>query len=491
MGIHIPIDIHSQAEGILMRRLSGLLILVAMTASLAHAQSAPSATPSAEAPAPGATAVARRPPQGPQAQQPTYDVPPALKSQVTYACGASKNGNLTLAANSIYSESSAGWDLKTAPKIANGVCSSDKPYFFSIAVPEGNYRVQLVLGGTSDELITVRAEARRLMLEKVAVKANQGIVKAFDVNVRVADFKNPDGTPNKVHLKPREYGNLDWDNKLTVEFNGSNPSIRAITITPLVGVHTEPVVYLAGDSTMVDQDGTTWASWGQQLPRFFLPGVVIANNAESGETSASFLSEQRFAKVMSVIKPGDFFFMQFNHNDQKPGAVPLDRYKQILADFVTQVRAHGGVPVIVTAQNRKSFDDSGHITNSLGDYPQASRDVAAANHVPLIDLTAMSKVLFETMGPEGSKHAFMFYPANTFPGQVNVYADNTHFNSYGAYELARCVVNGIRDQKLAFSLLIDPAVPEFDPAKPDPFDTFSLPDTPIMRNEDVTKIPQT
>ena len=143
--------------------------------------------------------------------------------------------------------------------------------------------------------------------------------------------------------------------------------------------------------------------------------MVIANNAESGETSASFQGELRFAKVMSVIKPGDYFFMQFNHNDQKPGAVPLDRYKQILADFAAQVRAKGAIPVIVTAQHRRTFDASGHITNSLGEYPQAARDVAAANNTALIDLTAMSKVLFEAHGPEDTKHAFMYYPAKPSP----------------------------------------------------------------------------
>ena len=475
-----------------MRSLFGCLFALTLTVTLAQAQSAaPAAPAAATAPATAGAATAARRAPAPQAQQPTYSVPPALKGPVTYVCGTVTKGGIPLSESSVYSESAAGWDLKTAPKTANGVCSSDKPYFFSIAVPEGNYRVQVILGGTADSVVTVRAEARRLMLEKITAKANESVLKRFDVNVRVADFKNPDGTPNKVHLKPREYGNLNWDNKLTIEFNGTNPSFRAITIAPLNGVHTDTVVYLAGDSTMVDQDSTPWASWGQQLPRFFLPGVVIANNAESGETSASFLSEQRFAKVMSVIKPGDYFFMQFNHNDQKAGAVTLERYKEILTDFVTQIRSKGAIPVIVTAQHRRSFDDSGHITNSLGDYPQAARDVAAANHVPLIDLTAMSKVLFEAMGPEGSKNAFMYYPANTFPGQTNTYADNTHFNSYGAYELARCVVKGIREQKLAFSPLVDPDVPEFDPAKPDPFATFSLPNTPLMRDEDVTKIPQT
>jgi lysophospholipase L1-like esterase len=252
----------------------------------------------------------------------------------------------------------------------------------------------------------------------------------------------------------------------------------------------DTIVYLAGDSTVVDQDSEPWASWGQMLPRFFRPGVVIANHAESGETSASFQSEQRFAKIMSVIKPGDYLFMQFNHNDQKPGAVPLDKYKQILAGFVTQARAKGAIAVIVTAQHRRSFDATGHIANSLGDYPEAARQVAAENHVELIDLTAMSKTLFEAMGDEGSKHAFMHFPANTFPDQIAAYADNTHFNSYGAYELARCILLGIRANGMTFMPLIDPAVPEFDPAKPDPFATFSLPATPAQKQEDVTKIPQ-
>ena len=142
--------------------------------------------------------------------------------------------------------------------------------------------------------------------------------------------------------------------------------------------------------------------------------------------------------------------MQFNHNDQKPGAVPLDRYKQILADFAKQVRAKGATPVIVTAQHRRTFDASGHITNSLADYParRARRWPPIPTPIALIDLTAMSEVLFNAMGDEGSKHAFMYFPANTFPGQTRDYADNTHFNGYGAYELARCIVNGIRENKM-------------------------------------------
>ena len=464
-----------------MRSFTGPLLALALILPVARAQTAPSAAP----PVPPAAAPAS--PAAPQ--QPTFAVPPALKGTVTFACGQGKNGGRSLFADTLYSETSAGWDLKTAPKVDNGTCSSDKPFFFSIPVPEGNYRVKILFGGPAETVVTVRAEARRLMLEKVAVKANGTLERIFDVNVRVPEFLNPDGTANRVRLKQREFGNLDWDNKLTLEFNGANPSFHAFSITPIES-HDDVVVYLAGDSTMVDQDSEPWASWGQQLPRFFLPGVVIANNAESGETSASFQGEQRFAKIMSVIQTGDFFFMQFNHNDQKPGAVPLDKYKEILTSFVTQVQAKNAIPVIVTAQHRRSFDATGHITNSLGDYPAAARQVAADTHTYLIDLPAMSKVLFEAMGDEGSKHAFMYFPANTFPGQNNAYADNTHFNGYGAYELARCIVNGIRENKMYIAAHIDPTVPNLDPAKPDPFATFSLPQTPSQRKEDPTQIPQ-
>src|SRR5437764_15015336 len=107
------------------------------------------------------------------------------------------------------------------------------------------------------------------------------------------------------------------------------------------------------------------------------------------------------------------------------------------------------------------------------------REIAAAQHVTLIDLNAMSKTLFEAMGPDGSLKAFMHYPANAFPNQTEAISDNTHFNKYGAYELARCVVHGIRATDLRIAKLLDTNVPDFDPMHPDPEEAFNLPATPI------------
>jgi lysophospholipase L1-like esterase len=291
-----------------------------------------------------------------------------------------------------------------------------------------------------------------------------------------------------VKLKPREVGNLDWDTKLTLEFNGDNPSFRSITIEPIKGA----TIFLAGDSTVVDQDVEPWAAWGQMLPRFFRPGVVVANHAESGETIKSFAGEQRFAKVWSLIQPGDYLFMQFGHNDMKPNAVSLEDYKRLMVEAIEKTREKGATPVLVTSMNRRTFDVDGKITNSLAGYPDAVREVAAAQHAALIDLNAMSKTLFEALGPERSTKAFMHYPANSFPNQTEAISDDTHFNKYGAYELARCVVHGIREAKLPIRNLLSKDMGDFNPARPDPETSFDLPATPIpATTANVMREPQT
>jgi lysophospholipase L1-like esterase len=404
----------------------------------------------------------------------------------TFVCGNSRKGATPLTASSIYSATTPGFDLQTLPQIDSKSCSSDVPIFFSIALPEGSYRVTITLGGAQPSTTTVWSEARRIMLEKVAVKANGSATRKFDVNVRVPAVAGD--ASHTVRLKPREIGNLDWDAKLTLEFNGDHPSFRELRIEP---IH-ETTIYLAGDSTVVDQDVEPWAAWGQMLPRFFRPGVVVANHAESGETTRSFVTEQRLAKVMSLIQPGDYLFIQFAHNDQKPNAVSLEDYKKLLIDSIAQARAKGATPVLVTSMNRRTFDAEGKITNSLAAYPGAMREVAAQQQVALIDLNAMSKTLFEALGPEGTLRAFMHYSANSFPNQTEAISDDTHFNGYGAYELARCVVHGIRQAKLPLRKYLTSDVPDFNPAAPDPADTFSLPATPIPpQTANVTKIPQT
>jgi lysophospholipase L1-like esterase len=402
-----------------------------------------------------------------------------------FVCGKAQAGATLLSATSLYNAATPGFDLNTTPTVGARSCSSDKAFFFSVPLPEGSYRVKIVFGGDQASTTTVWAEARRLMLEKVSVKADGSVTSDFDTNIRVPEIAGD--AAKRVKLKLREVGNLDWDNKLTLEFNGDYPSFRSLSIEPIK----ETTIYLAGDSTVVDQDTEPWTAWGQILPRFFRPGVVIANHAESGETVRSFVEERRFAKVMSLIQPGDYLFMQFGHNDQKPNAVSLDDYKTLLVDYIEKIRAKGATSVLVTSMNRRTFDAGGKITNSLAGYPDAVREVASTQRVALIDLNEMSRTLFEAMGPEGSLKAFMHYPANAFPNQADPISDDTHFNSYGAYELARCVVRSIREAKLPLRKFLRKDTPDFNPAQVDPQTSFSLPATPIPPKAGNTmKVPQ-
>jgi hypothetical protein len=116
----------------------------------------------------------------------------------------------------------------------------------------------------------------------------------------------------------------------------------------------------------------------------------------------------------------------------------------------------------------RSFDSAGHIINTLGDYPAAVRQAAQETGTALIDLNEMSKTLYEAWGPVESVNAFVHYPANTFPGQDKKLEDNTHFNTYGAWQIAKCIVKEIRDKKLGIAKFLNKESIPFNPAKPDP-----------------------
>jgi lysophospholipase L1-like esterase len=341
--------------------------------------------------------------------------------------------------------------------------TSDKPFYFSVAVPEGNYNVTVTLGDRTEATnTTIKAESRRLMLDKVVTKPGEFAVRTFTVNVRTPQIAG-DG---QVRLKPREKGPppvLDWDDKLTLEFNGPRPCVCSLEIAKADDAMT---VYLAGDSTVTDQPEEPWNSWGQMLTRFVKPGLAIANHAESGESLKSFIGEKRLDKVMSVIKPGDYLLVQMGHNDQKdksPNAGAFTTYKENLKRFIAEARKHGANPVLVTPMHRLKFDAAAKIENTLGDYPEAVRQTAKEENVPLIDLNEMSKTFYEALGPEKIKKAFQ---------------DGTHHNNYGSYELARCIVEGIKSNKLGIARFLVDDVPAFDPGRPDPVESFEMPASP-------------
>ena len=257
------------------------------------------------------------------------------------------------------------------------------PFFFSVNVPDGNYLVTVTLGSSRHAgITTVRGESRRLFLENIPTRKGEFVTCQFTINKRNTRISDKE----QVKIKPREKQKLNWDDKLTFEFNGDAPCLASLKIERADQVAT---VFLAGNSTVVDQDHEPWASWGQMIPRFFDQRVCFANYAESGERADTFINAGRLKKALSQMKEGDYMFIEFGHNDQKlkgPGKGAYYFFATQLKTFVDEVRLRGGIPVFVTPTQRRSFDAEGKIVETHEDYPDAMRWVAEREKVPVIEL---------------------------------------------------------------------------------------------------------
>lgn len=366
-----------------------------------------------------------------------------------------------------------GYDFVDAP-----TKGGKAPYYFSVAVPDGNYRVTVTVGSKrSAGNTTVRGESRRLFFEGVSTRKGEYKELTFCVNKRTPFIHEKE----QVRIKDRERGKLNWDDRLTLEINGPQPQLARITVEPADEEVT--TIYLCGNSTVVDQDHEPWASWGQMIPRWFDEQVSIANYAESGESCSSFISAGRWKKILSHLKAGDYVFVEFGHNDQKqkgPGKGAWYNFSTELKTFADEARMCGATIVFVTPTQRRSFNAEGKIQETHGDYPDAMRAVAEREHIALIELHDMTRTFFETLGVEGSKQALVHYPANTYPNQPTALADNTHFNAYGAYEVAKMVVEGIRVLHLPLADHLREDCPPFDAALPDDPASFRWDDSPFF-----------
>ena len=345
-------------------------------------------------------------------------------------------------------------DREGEDTLRSDFCTSKQPFYFSVKLPEGNYQVTMTLGDLKGQsTTTVKAELRRLMLEKVQTGPGRFETRTIIVNIRTPDI--PGG--GQVRLKDREKTteHWAWDDKLTLEFNNSRPCICAMEIKKA----DIPTVYILGDSTVCDQPLEPWNSWGQMLTRFFKPDIAIANHAESGESIRGSLGAGRFDKVYRLMKPGDYLLLQFGHNDMKsraPNAV--ETYKSDLKNIVEEVRKRNCTPVLITSMERKA----GLVNDTLGDYPEKVRQVAQEKKVTLIDLHKMSKILYKALGTDLDK----------------AFQDGTHHNNYGSYQLAQCVAEGIKDSNLDLAKDIVDDFHGFDPNHPDPIDSFNIPASP-------------
>lgn len=320
------------------------------------------------------------------------------------------------------------------------VNEKDIPLTFKAAIPHnGNYRVHIKV--TTDakgaDHLLVLSQCRRLMAYGKDLEPNNTYEYEFNVNVCsiIPDHKK------------QPYSNTG----VTITLLGGSVRISELSIEEV----DVPTVYIAGDSTVTDQLGNypyeptkNYCGWGQMLTVFCNDKVALSNHAHSGLSTETFINEGHYQIVMDHIKTGDFYFMQFGHNDQKVASLDAKGgYTNNIKKFIREVREKGANPVIITSIARNTWEkneekilDMLSETAKLGvskegkskyrdllhEYATECINIGKEENVPVIDLHARSMEFIKSLGMEASKPYF-------YPG------DYTHTNDIGGFKMATYV----------------------------------------------------
>ena len=377
-----------------------------------------------------------------------------------FGAGATEPGYIKVTPTTSYS-ASQGYGFESGAKITavsrsgsdvlrDDYCTSTTEFKFSLKLPLGNYTVTVYLGDKNASSITsVYGEQRRLFIDRQSLAAGQFVAKTFTINRR--DYKNGSVTISRTS---REQTYVDFDDRLTFFFKGSKPAVCGIDVEKAPSTVT--TIYLCGNSTMVNQPSEPYCCWPQVFTRMCNQKVSIADYAESGLTASSFLAQHRLEMIATVIKPGDFLFVEFGHNDQK-NSTDVANYASNLKKYRDLAIAHQATPIYVTPTARKSENDP---TTSVGGLAQKMRDAAVAQNVKFIEL---NKGVIELHQSIGSANVQSLYATG----------DATHFSDYGSFELAQVVVNEINRLNLSIVEGLNHELPVFNTAKPDPLNYFS------------------
>ena len=234
----------------------------------------------------------------------------------------------------------------------------------------------------------------------------------------------------------------------------------------------QTTIFIIGDSTAANKskpETNPERGWGMAFQGFFGPKVRVDNHAVNGRSSKSFIDEGRWDKVLSRIKPGDYVLIQFGHNDEKPKpdrhTDPGTTFDENLSRYVTETRQRGGIPVLLNAVVRRNFylqpdnetDDeslrntiyedekvnSDTLVDTHGAYLLSPRNVAQKLSVPFIDANRITHDLEQGMGIEGSRKLHMWFKPGEVASIPNGRKDNTHYNVYGAHQVASLLADAL------------------------------------------------
>ena len=310
-----------------------------------------------------------------------------------------------------------------------------------VDLPNGDYTVTLIAGDAAGPTDIALVAEQMTKVQPTTRVAGQYLEMSFDIAV--------------------------VDGQLNLDLAGTAANLNALTITRLPdrAQAPSPTVWLTGDSTVQTyrSDVAPQAGWGQMIDRFLDDDVTVDNRAIGGRSSKNFISQGRLDEVLRGIKPGDYLFVQFGHNDNSYGvddrfAAPADYY-EYLRTYVDGARQRGATPVLVTPVSRRAFGADGKAVVSFPAYVEAVRKLAAETGTPLVDLAASSREYLDEIGAETAKSVFLHVPAGVYPSRPTGTVDDTHFQEYGAIQMARLVAGGVAALDIPLAAEVEEAEP--------------------------------
>mgnify|MGYP002517284652 CR=1 FL=1 len=235
-------------------------------------------------------------------------------------------------------------------------------------------------------------------------------------------------------------------------------------------------IYVIGDSTAAEKshfETNPERGWGMVLQGCFDDKVVVENHAVNGRSSKSFIDEGRWRKVLDRLQPGDYVFIQFGHNDEKPDPKRHtdvgSTFDDNLRRYVRETREKGAHPVLLNSVVRRCWfvekddndDDeklrdrvfagadkinSDTLVDTHGAYTKVPRQIAQEMNVPFVDATQITHDIETRLGAEGSRKLHMWFKPGECARLPKGRQDNTHYNIYGAHVVANALADAIAQQ---------------------------------------------
>jgi lysophospholipase L1-like esterase len=223
-----------------------------------------------------------------------------------------------------------------------------------------------------------------------------------------------------------------------------------------------PVLYIIGDSTVKNGDGTgkdTLWGWGSFMKEHFdSTKIDVQNHAIGGRSTRTFITDKRWDRILTTLKKGDYVMIQFGHNDASPlddtararGTIrgnsddsveiynPIRKVKEIvhsygwyLRKFISETKQVGAIPVICSLVPRNNFTNGK--TNRSNDYAAWAKEVCEQTNTYYIDLNSLIADKYDALG---EKQVNVFFPK-----------DHTHTNKDGALLNTQIVIEAIHQNK--------------------------------------------